>query len=230
MAAFLATFLTAFLAAFLTPFFARSLSIACYVRHVSCLLKPLDLGSKGLLHFRWQRQHPVEHTQQLPNLLSFQSSIIEPLDQSEFPLPASRRRMPGLEDLELRQYNRCERVGRLLEGRLIPAVIDQLDHREPNADLAAPVIVPKVVRTPARLLVAQDRQADHLAVVPVENPVVVHVHALRECLFSLPLHFDMNEQPSLVPSLRQTLNSLSASRFLTRASRTICWSSLSRLS
>ena len=67
--------------------------------------------------------------------------------------------MPRLENFELREDYGRKRIGRFLERRLVPTVIDQLDHREPKIEVTAQVIVHESVRPPIGPLVAQYRQA-----------------------------------------------------------------------
>ncbi len=123
-------------------------------------------------------------------------------------MPARRRRLPGLDDFELRQYNCCKWIGRLFQGPVIPTEIDQFDDRKPNPDLRTPIIVPEVVRPPGRMLVAQHSQARDLVAVAVVNPVTVHVHSLREGLLPLSLNFDVNQQPGLPAAVAPDLEKL----------------------
>ena len=84
------------------------------------------------------------------------------------------------------------------EACLVPAVIDELDHRKPNRHLAAPIIVHEVIRPPTRLKVAQNRQAHDRAMVQVINPVAVHEHSLCKSSVALALHLDVNQQPGFL--------------------------------
>src|SRR5262249_42135670 len=54
----------------------------------------------------------------------------------------------------------------------------------------------------------QDRQADHLAIIPVEDTVVVDVHPLGKVALLPGLHLHVNQQPLLLPALEPYLDQL----------------------
>src|SRR5262249_55523776 len=70
---------------------------------------------------------------------------------------------------------------------LFPRVVQQLDDWKPELDLAIPHLVAEPVRPPVCVLVGQYGKADHLSIIPIEQPRVVAVHAQAEALLLAPV-------------------------------------------
>src|SRR5439155_3410232 len=77
-------------------------------------------------------------------------------------------------------------------------IVQQLDHWKAKGNFAAAETVAELIRPPARLLVAQHRQADHRPPIPIIQPIVVNVHPLCKDLLALALHLDMHQDPDLL--------------------------------
>ena len=106
----------------------------------------------------------------------------------------------------MRQDHHRKRVATLLQ-RLPPLrVVQQFHHRESYPDTQAPTGVAETVRSPAGVVVAQDRQAHHLPIIPVEQSVVVGVHSPGKAGSSGGLHLDVDQDPLLLAAVEPHLD------------------------
>ena len=131
-----------------------------------------------------------------------------PLTSRTFHVYRSRRRPPRLQRLELGQHHHGERVRIGLQLLVFWRVVQQLDNRELGAGAEAPAGILIPVGPPGRVVVGQDRQADHLAAVAVEDPMVIDVHPLGEVVLLPALHLDVDQQPLLLAALEPDLDQL----------------------
>ena len=104
---------------------------------------------------------------------------------------------PRLAGDQVRQDHDGKRVATLLKRLPMLRVVQQLHHREADPGTKTPPGVTKTIRTPAGVVVAQDRQAHHLPIIPVEQSVVVGVHSPRKVAIPRGLHLDMDQEPLL---------------------------------
>ncbi len=112
--------------------------------------------------------------------------------------------------LQIGHHHRREGVPVRVKLRPLQTIIHELDDREFKAGAAAPQAGFEPIRPPEFLFIAQHRQADDVTMKPIEEPVIVHVHALGKARILLALHFDMNQDPRFdaipPPDLNQFVN------------------------
>src|SRR5437879_5908371 len=120
------------------------------------------------------------------------SSIIQSMTRNNYRTSLAlrpRSYKPGT----IRSFQACRPAG-------LPCVcreVQQLHGRKADAGLAAEQAVAKLARPPGRVVVGQHGEARHWPIVPVEDAVVVGVHAARELRVARRLHFDVDQHPAL---------------------------------
>ena len=91
---------------------------------------------------------------------------------------------------------------------LVRREVQQLHRREPEAGLAAEQAAAEVRRPPGGIVVGQHGEAGHRPIVPVEDAIIVDVHAPRELRVARRLHFDVDQHPALGAVRRPDLDEL----------------------